>query len=258
MVGTHQDIQERKNAEVEGDKLRSELAHVNRRIILGELASSLAHELNQPLGAILNNAEAARTLLDGPRRDRDETCEILEDIIRDSIRAGEVIRKIRGLVKRKEMNFEPLDVGPLIQDVLDIMRGNLVLNNVSATLDAGPDLEPILGDRIHLQQVLLNLITNAVEAMREVPDRTLWLRAAQTDAQTLTVHVVDSGPGLGAQTQASMFKPFSTTKPEGLGMGLSICRTIIEAHGGQIWAENNPNGGAKFSFSLKTRREPAA
>ncbi len=258
MVGTHQDIQERKDVELESDKLRSELALANRRTMLGELASSLAHELNQPLGAILNNAEAAHCLLEEPHQDPEEIREILEDIIRDDVRAGEVIRKIRGLVKREEMKFEPLEVGPLIQDVLAIVRGNLALNNVSATLEAGPDLGPIHGDRIHLQQVLLNLITNAVEAMREVPGKSLLLRVVATDAQTLTVNVVDSGPGLEAQANDSMFKPFYTTKSDGLGLGLSICRTIIEAHGGRIWAENNPNGGATFSFSLKTKREPAA
>jgi PAS domain S-box-containing protein len=257
MVGTHQDIQERKNAELEIDRTRGELTLANRRAMLGELTSSLAHELNQPLGAILNNTQAARALLENPRPDLGEVREILEDIIKDDIRAGDVIRKIRGLAKRKDMAVEPLAVGPLIQDVLDISRSNLTLHNVSASLAADPDLPAVLGDRVHLQQVLLNLITNAVEAMQGASERTLLLRAVETGAGALTVSVIDSGTGLDARTNDILFTPFYTTKPEGLGLGLSICRSIIEAQGGEIWAENNPAGGATFSFTLKTRREPA-
>jgi PAS domain S-box-containing protein len=257
MVGTHQDIQERKNAEIEGEKLRGELAHINRRILLGELASSLAHELNQPLGAILNNAEAACALLEKPRPDQDEVREILSDIVRDDMRAGEVVRKIRGLVKRKDMNFEPLAVSPLILDVLDITRGNLALNGVSADLDAGPDLPPVLGDRVHLQQVLLNLITNAIEAMRDSTERKILVRAAETEPGTLTLSVSDTGAGFGEHPNALLFTPFFTTKPDGLGMGLSICASIVEAHGGKIRAENNPARGATFSFSLKALSKSA-
>jgi PAS domain S-box-containing protein len=257
MVGTHQDIQERKNAELEGDLLRAELTLANRRAMLGELSSSLAHELNQPLGAILNNAEAARTLLAGPRPDLGEIREILEDIIKDDVRAGDVIRKIRGLSKKKEMAFEPLSVGPLIQDILEIMGSSLAMNNVVVDLDAGPGLPPVLGDRVHLQQVLLNLITNAVEAMQGSAKRRLWLRAAETGERMLTVSVIDSGTGVDASAMDLVFKAFYTTKPDGLGMGLSICRSIIEAHGGVIRAENNPSGGAAFSFTLKTAPEPA-
>jgi PAS domain S-box-containing protein len=256
MVGTHQDIQGRKNTELEMETLRGELAQANRRILLGELASSLAHELNQPLGAILNNAEAARALLERPLRDPAELREIIADIIRDDVRAGDVIRKVRGLVKGKDMRLEPLAVGPLIQDVLGIMRSVLLMNNVSSALEAGPGLAPVLGDRVQLQQVLLNLITNAIEAMRDVPEKKLLVRAVGRDARTLVVSVVDSGTGLREWAAERLFRPFHTTKPDGLGLGLRICRSIIEAHGGTIWAENNQQGGATFSFSLKTRTEP--
>jgi len=257
MVGTHQDIQERKNAELEKDRMRAELTLANRRAMLGTLASSLAHELNQPLGAILNNTQAARALLEGTPPDPEEIREILEDIIKDDVRAGDVIRKIRGLAKKKEMAVEPLAVGPLIQDVLDIARSNLTMNNVSASLASEPGLPAVLGDRVHLQQVLLNLITNAIEAMQGASERKLLLQAVETGPGALTVSVTDSGTGLGAQTREQLFKPFFTTKPEGLGLGLSICRSIIEAQGGEIRAENNPAGGATFSFTLKTKREPA-
>jgi PAS domain S-box-containing protein len=256
MVGTHQDIQERKNAELEGERLRSELTLANRRAILGELTGSLAHELNQPLGAILNNAQAARTLLGRPAGDLEEIREILDDIIKDDVRAGDVIRKIRGLAKKKDMNVEPLDLGPLIQDVLDIMRSNLTISNVSASLVLGPALPPVLGDRVHLQQVLLNLLTNAVEAMQGVAERKLLLRAVETGPGILTVSVVDSGTGLDEQEIDQLFRPFYTTKPDGLGMGLSICRSLIEAQGGEIRAENNPSGGATFSFTLRIKRGP--
>jgi two-component system, LuxR family, sensor kinase FixL len=257
MVGTHQDIQERKNAELEKDRTQGELTLANRRAMLGELASSLAHELNQPLGAILNNSQAARALLEGPRPDLGEVREMLEDIIKDDVRAGDVIRKIRGLAKKKDMAIEPLAIGPLIQDVLDISRSNLTMNNVSASLAADPDLPAVLGDRVHLQQVLLNLITNAVEAMQGTSERTLLIRAVETGAGVLTVSVIDSGTGLDARTTEQLFKPFFTSKPEGLGMGLSICRSIVEAQGGEIRAENNPAAGATFSFTLKTQWEPA-
>ena len=258
MVGTHQDIQERKNGELAIDRLRGELAVANRRIMLGELTSSLAHELNQPLGAILNNAEAGRVLVERSRLDRDEIREIFGDIIRDDVRAGEVIRKIRGMIKGQEMNFEPLAVGQLIQDVVDMARGSLSLNNIRMRLELGQALPPVLGDRVHLQQVLLNLLTNAVDAMHETPEKNLLLRAVEKDVRTVEVSVVDSGPGVGPQAAERIFKPFYTTKPNGLGLGLSICRTLIEAHGGRIWAESRPAAGAAFSFSLKTGPTPGS
>jgi two-component system sensor kinase FixL len=222
---------------------------------MAELSTSLAHEINQPLGAILNNAEAARTLLSQSKEERREIGETIEDIIQDAQRAGDVVRRIRGLVKKGEVKFAPLGVNTLIEDVVKLVHNSLSLNNVTLELDLRPDLTNIRGDRVRLQQVLLNIMTNALDAMKRGPSRVLTVRSAGTDANTVTVSISDSGTGIPETDQDSVFKPFFTTKRDGLGMGLPICQSIIEEHGGRIWGENNPTGGATFSFSLKTWRD---
>jgi len=250
MLGVSLDITQRRQNESEVVELRLELSHLARVLAISELSTSLAHEINQPLGAILNNAEAAKLLLSRDK-DRQETIgEILEDIIQDTQRAGNVVRKIRGMAKKSEAHFEPLPVDPLIKDVLKLVNSNLSMNDVTLRLDLKPDLANVKGDRVRLQQVLMNLIANAIHAMNNAPSRTLTIRAAMEAPDIVTVSVSDSGTGIDKAYQDAVFRPFFTTKKDGLGFGLSICRSIIEEHGGRIWGENNPTGGATFSFSL--------
>jgi PAS domain S-box-containing protein len=252
MLGVSSDITQRLQNESEMAELRLELAHLARVLAISELSTSLAHEINQPLGAILNNAEAAKVLLSRDEDRQGTIGEILEDIIQDTQRAGNVVRKIRGMAKKSEAHFEPLPVDPLIKDVLKLVNSNLSMNNITLQLDLKPDLADVRGDRVRLQQVLMNLIANAIYAMNNTPSRTLTVRAAMEAPDIVTVSVSDSGMGIDKANQDALFRPFFTTKKDGLGFGLSICRSILEEHGGRIWGENNPTGGATFSFSLKT------
>jgi two-component system, LuxR family, sensor kinase FixL len=250
-----QDITKSRQDEDERVQLRQELAHLARVMAMTELSSSLAHEINQPLGAILNNAEAARSLLARAKEERLEIGEIIEDIIQDAQRAGDVVRKIRGLVKKGEAKFEPLSVNVLIGDVVKLVNNSLIMNSVMLQLDLKPDLPNVRGDRVRLQQVLMNLMTNAIDAMKQTPSRVLQVRSAAPAADEVIVSICDSGTGIAKAGNDAVFKPFFTTKKEGLGMGLPICQSIVEEHGGRIWGENNPTGGATFSFALKTWRE---
>jgi len=251
MLGVSLDITQRRQNESEMVELRLELAHLARVLAISELSTSLAHEINQPLGAILNNAEAAKLLLSRDKDRQGTIGEILEDIIQDTQRAGDVVRKIRGMAKKGEAHFEPLPVDPLIKDVLKLVNSTLSMNNITLQLDLKPDLADVKGDRVRLQQVLMNLIANAIHAMNNTPSRTLTVRSAMEAPDIVTVSVSDSGTGIDKANQEAVFRPFFTTKKDGLGFGLSICRSIIEEHGGRIWGENNPTGGATFSFSLK-------
>ncbi len=255
IYGFIQDISERKKDERDRIELRQELAHLGRVMAMSELSTSLAHEINQPLGAILNNAEAAKILLSQAQAKQEAIPEIIDDIIQDAKRAGDVIRKVRSVVKKMDAQFEPLRVNPLIDDALALVQNSLTMSNVTLRPDLEPDLADIWGDRVRLQQVLVNLVTNAVDAMKETPSRILTVRSSMDGPDMVTVSVSDSGPGLAEDRRERVFEPFVTTKKDGLGLGLSICRSIIEEHGGRIWADNNPGGGAAFSFSLKAWRE---
>jgi len=237
--------------ESEMAQMRFDLTHLARVLTVDEISTSLAHEINQPLGAILNNAEAARTLLTRGEDKREVFSEIVEDIIQDALRAGEVVRKVRRVLKKGEVRFERLPVNGLIAETLEILGSNLALNNVTLRLELAPDLADISGDRIRLQQVVLNLATNAVEAMKEAPAKALTVRSAMKAPDLITVSVSDSGPGIVEAERELLFQPFFTTKKEGLGLGLSICRSIIEEHGGRIWIEDAPGAGTTVSFSLK-------
>ena len=258
MVGVSLDVSERKQHEADMAQLRLELEQLGRLMTMNEISASLAHEINQPLGAILNNAEAAKELLSRSESRPEEIGEIVEDIIQDTVRAGDVVRKIRGIVKKGNAFFEPLLVNPLIEDVIRLLNNNLSLNKVTLRLDLEPGLPKVMGDRVRLQQVLLNLITNAIESMTATPSKILTIRSAMQASDIVSVSVIDSGPGIDDAGKNSVFKPFFTTKKDGLGFGLSICRSIIEEHGGRIWGENNPAGGATFSFSLKAWRGESA
>jgi two-component system, LuxR family, sensor kinase FixL len=241
-----------KQAQLESRRRRVELTHLTRVATLGELTASLAHEINQPLAAILSNAQAAQRFLSGSARDLDEVRDILEDIVRDDKRASEVIRRLRELLRRQGTRNEPLHVDDVIRDTLRLVRGDLIVRQVTVATELAHGLPPVLGDRIQLQQVLLNLILNGCDAMMNLEPnaRRLEIRTQKQDDRFVRVSVRDFGIGLDQNQLARLFEPFYTTKPEGLGMGLSISRSIIEAHGGLLRAASNPDQGATFHFEL--------
>ncbi len=251
-VVSHTDVTERKRAELDAQRSRQELAHFTRVSTMGELTASLAHELNQPLTGILANAQAARRFLDATPPDLTEVQEILRDIIEDDKRAAEVIRRLRELLRKGESQQLPLNLNTLIRDVAKLVSSDAVIRNVAVTLVLDADLPIVTGDRIQLEQVVLNLLINGMEAMGEGvgDERPLVVRTERTDDKGAHVSVHDAGIGLHAGTHTLVFEPFYTTKTAGMGMGLAIARSIIEAHGGRIWAENNPTRGATFHFTV--------
>lgn len=252
MYGVSFDVTPLKEAERELLRQHAELAHLSRVSMLGELSGSLAHELNQPLTAILSNAQAARRLLDRDVPDVAEVREILNDIVEQDRRAGDVIQRLRLMLKKGEVQRQPLDVTELILESLRLMRGELSGRGVAVTTELAADLPTVSGDRVQLQQVLLNLVMNASDAMAalEPADRRLLVRAERDGGGGVRVSVSDRGCGIPADRLGAIFEPFVTTKAEGLGLGLAVCRTIVRAHGGEIWAENNGEGtpGATFHF----------
>jgi len=233
-------------------RLRQDLTHIGRVSALGELTASLAHELSQPLTAILSNAQAAQRLVAGDVVDLEKVREILSDIVADDKRAAAVISGLRGLLKKGEPEFVPLDLNEIVGAVAWLMRSDTIMRNVSMSLELSPDLPGARGDRVQLQQVVLNLVLNGLEAMREphAGARTLVIRTGRDGAAALRVTVEDSGPGIALKDLGHIFEPLYTTKSEGLGMGLAIVRTIVNAHGGAVGAENNLQGGASFRFTL--------
>jgi signal transduction histidine kinase len=248
----------RRRSEMEGQRLRQDLAHVGRVSTMGELTASLAHELNQPLTAILSNAQAALRILPSDKADLADIRDILGDIVEDDKRAGEVIHRLRGFLKKSNLELATLDIGDLVSQVARLVSSDAILRNVSIRLELAPGLPPVCGDRVQLQQVVLNLLMNGLDAMRESGEgeRTLVLRTLRTDPPaTVVVAVEDSGLGIDKADLEHVFHAFYTTKPEGLGMGLAIARSIVEAHGGRLEVRNNPERGATFSFTLPAIKE---
>jgi len=231
-------------------QLREEIVHVTRVSSVGELSVALAHEINQPLAAIMSNAQAAQRFLKNEKPDINEIRDILKDIVDDNKRASDIIHKTRGLLKKSDYEFKKLDVNDIVQDILSLMRSDIIIRNVIIKADYDKSISPISGDRVHLQQVILNIITNALDAMDKVEKKELYISTIQKGPSTVTVRIQDSGQGIEENNKKSMFKPFFSTKKEGLGMGLSVCRTIILEHDGQIGVENNADKGATFYFSL--------
>jgi signal transduction histidine kinase len=244
----------RRRSETEGQRLRQDLAPVGRLSRMGELTASLAHELNQPLTAILSNAQAAQRILASAPTDLAEIREILGDIVEDDKRAGEVIHRLRGFLKKSNVELAALDIGELVGQVARLVTSDAIIRNVAIRLDLAPGLPPVCGDRVQLQQVILNLLMNGLDAMREPGEskRTLVLRTLSEGPASVVVAVEDSGVGIDEADLEHVFHAFYTTKADGLGMGLAIARSIVEAHGGRLSARNNPGGGATFSFTLPT------
>jgi PAS domain S-box-containing protein len=245
------DVTERNLAQLESRRLQDELFHAGRVSTMGELAGMLAHEINQPLSAIMSNAQAARRYLATASPDLDEVKEILNDIVKENTRASEVINRLRALLKKEKMEFEPLDLNLILREVVTLLNSDAARRNTKVSLELDLRLPAVQGDRIQLQQVALNLVLNAFEAMKECSfvGRRLLIRTWQQDSEILAA-VTDSGKGISAGETEKIFNAFYTTKPHGLGMGLSICHSIIKGHQGRLWAENNPDRGATFYFSL--------
>ena len=223
--------------------------------MLGELSGSLAHELNQPLTAILSNAQAAqRFLAQSPPR-LDKLAEILSDIVKSDHRAGAVIQRLRSMLRKESAQRNPLDINDVVEESLRLMRSDLLNRQVVVSTDLGEALPAVSGDRNQLQQVLLNFMMNGCDAMdgREVDGR-LRVRTRETANGNVEVSVADRGTGIPAADLERIFEPFVTTKSHGMGLGLTICRSIVEAHGGRLWATNNPDGGATLHFELPAQR----
>jgi predicted ATPase/signal transduction histidine kinase len=248
------DLTERKRAEEALHKAQAELAHITRVMTMGELASSIAHEVNQPLAAVVTNSNACLRWLAREPPNLEEAREGLRRIIRDGNRAGEVITRIRELVKKSAPAKTRLDLNETIQEVLAIINAEARRHRVSMQTELAADLPPVRGDRVQLQQVILNLVMNGIEAMKPVTDRPreLLIRSGPEESRSVLVAVRDSGIGLDAESMERVFDAFYTTKPDGMGMGLSICRSIIEAHGGRLWPAVNGDYGATFQFTLPT------
>src|SRR6266516_3033618 len=253
LLGVSMDITARKQAELEAARQQQDLAHLARVTTLGELSSSLAHELTHPLTAILSNAQAAQRFLARDDADLDEVREILNDIVTEDQRAGEVIHRLRLLLKKGELqeHSDDVDLNEVVRDVLKLMRGDLINRNVTVDTDLAQNLPAVTGDLVQLQQVLLNLMLNGCEAMADYDssERRLLI-ASQLENGAVRVSVTDRGGGIPEKNMEQVFERFFTTKKEGMGLGLSVCRTIIDAHRGKIWATNNGGCGATFHFSL--------
>jgi PAS domain S-box-containing protein len=253
VLGASTDITLRKTTEFELQKQRAELAHVARVALLGHLSASVAHELNQPLSAILSNARAGLRFMSHEPPALGELRPILEDIIEANARAAEIIRGMRALLKKDEApRFQSLDLPRLVTGVVALVHSDAIMQDVRIRLDLDDALPRVRGDRIQLQQVMLNILVNAFDAMRECPSdrRIVEITARREEPARVRVVISDRGPGLSPDALEKIFQPFYTTKPDGLGMGLSICRAIIQAHGGALGAENNPEGGAAFYFTV--------
>jgi PAS domain S-box-containing protein len=246
------DLTERKRAAEALRALQMELAHANRLATMGQLAASIAHEINQPIGAVRNNAHAALRFLAGEPPDLVEVREALECVVSETYRAGDIIGGIRDQVKKNPPRKESIDLNDAIEDVIALVRGELSKHRVSLETQLAEGLSPVYGDRVQLQQVMMNLIINAIEAMTSVDDevRELVVSTESSPAEGLLVGVGDSGPGVAVEDRERIFGSFYTTKAGGVGIGLSICRSIIDAHGGRLWADAHRPRGAILKFTL--------
>ena len=246
VTGTFVDVTDRKALDVEATEQRRELTHLMRVSMLGELSGGIAHELTQPLTAILSNAQAARVMMDGDPPNLPEVIAALDDIIEEDNRAGEVIHRLRGLLKKGESKFEPVDVNELVQSTLRLLHSELIGRRVKIDTMLSHSLPLVSGDAVQLQQVILNLVMNAMDAMNEITPsrRIISIVTRPTNREEIRISVADRGVGLPTSEQERLFQPFFTTKDRGLGLGLSICASIIRLHGGTMNLENNADGGA--------------
>jgi C4-dicarboxylate-specific signal transduction histidine kinase len=248
---------ERRESERRHRQIQMQLAHANRVATMGQLTASIAHEVNHPIAATVLNAQSALRWLGRQPSDLKKVQEALTRIIDDGIRGGELLERIRSLLKKAPLRKERVEINGAIRDVVALTRGETVKHGISVRMRLADGLPLILADRVQLQQVMLNLIINAVEAMSGASEgkRELLISTEKTRSDAVLVAVRDSGPGLAPAAVERLFEPFHTTKPGGLGLGLSICRSIVEAHGGRLWASANIPGGAVFQFTVPPQQD---
>lgn len=250
----------RRIAEIESRQRFSEMAHMNRSVSLGEMSASIAHEINQPLGAILNNASTAQILLKASPPALNEVAEILDDIKHDDQRASEVITRIRGVLRKAEFALRDVDLNTTAEEALKFIVPDASVKGVSLRTELAKGLPPVRADSVLIKQVILNLALNAMDAMHDIPARAreMTIRTARANESEAELSVADSGAGIPTQALPRIFEPFFTTKRQGMGLGLAISRTIVESHGGHIRAESVEGGGAVIRFTLPFVTRPPA
>lgn len=256
-TGFIRDLTERQATERRLEGLQAELVHVSRLTSMGEMASALAHELNQPLSAIANYMKGSVRLLDAPEIDRPLVREAIASAGDQALRAGQIIRRLRDFVARGETERRIENLPQLLEEAGALAMIGAKERGVRVRYQLDPELDAVLADKVQIQQVVLNLMRNAIEAMESAPRRELTISTSRADDNMIEVNVSDTGPGVTSEVEATLFQPFMSTKPQGMGVGLSISRTIIEAHGGRIWVTPNPGGGAAFRFTLPVAPEEA-
>jgi PAS domain S-box-containing protein len=255
-----EDITERKRVSEALREVQTELAHANRVSTMGQLTASISHEVRQPIAATVTNAHAALRWLSAQPPDLEEVRQALGRIVKDGERAGEVVSRIRDQIKKAPPRKVGMEINDAIREVIELTRGEAASNGISVQTELANGLPLIQGDRVQLQQVILNLIINAVEAMRGGSDgvRELLISTGKADPEGILVAIRDSGPGLAPPSLERLFEPFYTTKPSGLGLGLSICRSIVEAHGGRLWASANLPRGTTLQFTIPAHSDIVA
>lgn len=254
-VGIVRDVTERETTQVRLQQLQAELTHVARLTDMGEMASGLAHELNQPLSAVINYVQAARRMLaatDGQPGER--VHEMMDKAVQQASRAGQIIRRLREFIEKGETERAVENINPVIEEASALALTGAAMAGVTVIMDLAQDLPPVVIDRVQIQQVVLNLVRNAVEALAAVDRRELVIRSMAM-GKDIEIAIRDTGPGLAPEVSAKLFQPFVTTKQKGMGIGLSICRSIVEAHGGRLSAAHNPGGGTVFTFTLPAAAE---
>jgi PAS domain S-box-containing protein len=253
--GTVVDLHDRRQTQEDLRNTQAELAHVNRVMTMGELTASIAHEVNQPLAAIMASGDSCTAWLASEPPNLDKARAAAGRMIQAATQASEIVQRVRALFKKTPSAPTSVDMNELIEETISFVQHEAQRKNVSLRADFGAGLPTIDGDRVQLEQVILNLMMNGIESMASLdrqPKR-LMIRSALPNPGELLVSVADTGPGIDAEDANRLFAPFFTTKPQGIGMGLPICRSIIEAHGGRLWAENNESGGAVFHFILPVK-----
>ena len=253
IMETNNDITERNQAQAALHRAQAELAHVNRVMTLGELTASIAHEVNQPLTGVVTNASACLRLLEYNPPDLDDVRSAMDGIISDGMRASDVIQRVRALSKKADVQMAQLDINDVIKDVIRLLEREILSQFVSLRLELAPVPQRVIGDRVQLQQVIINLVMNAMEAMADVTGRPreLLIRTLRHEADQILIEIQDGGSGIDPENVDRLFNAFFTTKPTGMGMGLSVCRSIVQAHGGVISASSNQGAaGATFRFTI--------
>lgn len=250
-TGFIRDLTEQQQAELRMQEMQAELVHFSRLSAVGTMASAMAHELNQPLTAVANYLEAGRDLLDDPNAETLAMVqEALDEAAKQSVRAGQIVRKLRDYVSRGEITARPIEVKPMIMDAISLARIGAESDVISVTPHIDPSVGMVKADPVQIQQVVINLVRNAYEALERHESPEIWIEARSASREMVSFTVADNGPGFADDVAANLFRPFTTSKTTGMGLGLSICQMIIEAHGGQITAGESERGGAAFTFTL--------